>query len=87
MEYIGTCKYCGGDIESISIGWKCKDYSAVLDMKGKWHKAAKTEPFISPGIGTNCKGCLHFLVYEGNYPCNKCKRNPMFEDMYEKGNG
>lgn len=85
MEYIGTCRYCGGLVKSISIGWKCEDCGAVLDMKGEWHEAAKPEPFIPHEIGTTCEGCLHFLVYEGNYPCNKCKRNPMFEDMYEKG--
>lgn len=85
MEYIGTCRYCGGLVKSISIGWKCEDCGAVLDMKGEWHEATKQEPFIPPDIGTTCAECLHFLVYEGNYPCNKCKRNPMFEDMWEKG--
>lgn len=85
MEYIGTCRYCGGLVKSISIGWKCEDCGAVLDMKGEWHEAAKKEPFITPEIGTTCEGCLHFWTYSEDYPCNQCKRNPYLRDMWEKG--
>lgn len=47
MQYIGNCPHCGGELKSVSIGWKCEKCGGLVDMKGSWHLAVN-EPFI-PG--------------------------------------
>lgn len=38
MDYIENCPNCGGELKSISIGWKCEKCGGLVDMKGGFHE-------------------------------------------------
>lgn len=45
MKHFEVCPECGGEIEVINIGWKCKKCRGVVDMKGEFHKYIE-RPFM-----------------------------------------
>lgn len=49
MDYKGNCYFCGGKMQSVSIGWKCEKCGGLLDMKGNWHTAVK-KPFMPDDV-------------------------------------
>ena len=49
MQYIGNCPHCGGELKSISIGWKCKRCDGIVDMTGIFHRPVN-EPFMPDDV-------------------------------------
>lgn len=49
MQYIGTCPNCGGELKSISIGWKCDKCGGLVDMQGNFHEPVN-EAFLSDDV-------------------------------------
>lgn len=49
MQYIGNCPNCGGEMKSMSIGWKCDKCGGLVDMKGNFHEPVN-EPFIPDDV-------------------------------------
>lgn len=49
MNCKGSCYFCGGKMQSVSVGWKCEKCGGLLDMKGNWHTAVK-EPFMPDDV-------------------------------------
>lgn len=49
MQYIGSCPNCGGEMKSVSIGWKCEKCGGLVDMKGNFHEPVN-EPFIPDAV-------------------------------------
>lgn len=49
MQYIGNCPHCGGELKSISIGWKCEKCGGMVDMQVDFHKPVN-EPFIPDDV-------------------------------------
>lgn len=37
MQYTGCCPSCGGQMNPISIGWKCDKCGGLVDMQGDFH--------------------------------------------------
>lgn len=44
---VTACPNCGGKVQSVSIGWKCKKCNGFIDMQGNFHKHVE-EPFLPP---------------------------------------
>ena len=49
MKYMGNCPNCGGELKSVSIGWKCEKCCGLVDMRGSWHEVV-SEPFIPDSV-------------------------------------
>lgn len=49
MQYTGCCPSCGGQMNPISIGWKCGKCGGLVDMQGNFHEPVN-EPFIPDDV-------------------------------------
>lgn len=49
MQYIGNCPHCGGELKSVSIGWKCDKCGGLVDMQGDFHESVK-EPLMPDDV-------------------------------------